>query len=1025
MPITRKHCSMETTHLCINKLYAKHNPPSHPPNMNTLHSPISLFLFSCFLPLLLSFSPPQTHLPTQCLDDQRSPLLQLQHHLYYAPNFTFSSKFELWDPNTDCCSWEGVTCDAYGHVIGLDLSYKNLSGSFHSIFNLHRLRRLNLAGNYFNTTLFSYGFDKLQNLTHLNLSSSCFHGQIPVEISYLTRLVSLDLSNQDSCYLRYYTIIDPYNFMYNYYELHPELQQPLKLEKPNFKTLIKNLRFLTELCLDSVDISTQSAKWCETTSLVLSNLRVLSLSSCGLKGPLCSSLSRLSFLSKLILDGNPISYLPPNFLVNSSCLVSLSLSDCNLNGHFPTGILLLPKIQSIDISGNDQLMGQLPEFPANNALQSLSLSHTNFSGKLPHSIGNLKFLTYLELSYCNFFGPIPSSIANLSQLVNLYLGGNKLSGSIHYSLFTLPSLKTLYLGENQLVGKIDDFPNAFSSFIEELYIGNNYLIGPIPKSVLQLPWLEWLYIEGNSFSFMKLDMSVRLNNLRDLMLFNTSLLIESDNRSLTFPQLERLSLRSCNLTEFPEFIKRQDKLGSLDLSNNHIHGFVPNWLWKSNLSLVDLSFNMIDFPKQLPLSDANFSFLMLKELYLASCNIGSFPEFIKTQDKLVDLDLSNNHIHGVVPNWLWKSTLSWVDLSFNMIDFPKQLPLSDANFSFPLLKTLYLASCNISLFPEFIKTQDKLVDLDLSNNHIHGVVPNWLWKSSLSRVNLSFNVIDFPKQLPLSDLNFSFSMLRELYLDSCNISSFPEFLKSQENLKYLKLSNNKISGAIPNWVWKKNLRYLFLANNHLSSLDQLLPNQSSTSSQGSFYFEASYNNLSGPIPNWLCNMSQLSAFYASYNNFNGPIPNCLDNMSQLYTFDAFYNNLSGPIPNCLGNMSAMSWLGLQRNNFSRMLPKFSKTTQLQFLKVSENRLVGKLPRSLAKCTQLLVLDVGSNMINDTFPFWFGKLPALKVLILRENKFYGQIKHFKHKSVSQLWMYWTLLQTSFLVNYPLISFKPLD
>ncbi|XP_052882308.1 receptor-like protein 7 [Gossypium arboreum] len=700
----------------------------------------------------------------QCLDDQISPLLQLQHHLYYAPNFTFSSKFKLWDPNTDCCSWEGVTCDAYGHVIGLDLSYKNLSGSFHSIFNLHRLQRLNLAGNNFNTTLFSYGFDKLQNLTHLNLSSSCFHGQIPVEISYLTRLVSLDLSNQDSCYLRYYTIIDPYNYVYNYYELHPELEQPLKLEKPNFKTLIKNLRFLTELYLDSVDISTQSTKWCETTSLVLSNLRVLSLSYCGLKGPLCSSLSRLSFLSKLILDGNTISYLPPNFLEISSHL-------------------------------------------------SLLLSSSNFSGKLPQSIGNLKFLTYLELSYCNFFGPIPLSIANLSSLVNLDLAGNKLSGSIHSSLFTLPSLKSLSLSENQLVGKIDEFPNTSSSLIQELYIGNNYLTGPIAKSILQLPRLEGLYIRGNSFSSMKLDMFVQLNNLRTLSLNNISLSIESDNRSLTFPQLESLSLRSCNLTEF--------------------------------------------------------------------------PEFIKTQDKLVELYLSNNHIHSVVPNWLWKSSLSWVDLSFNVIDFLKQLPLNDANFSFPMLKRLYLGSCNIS--------------------------------------------------------------------------AFPEFLKGQENLGYLDLSNNKISGAIPNWVWKKSLRYLFLANNHLSALDHFLPNQSSTSSQSSFARS-------------ICNLSQLRNFNASHNN------------------------LSGSIPNCLGKMNALYLLDLQGNNFSGMLPKFSKATQLQILKISENRLEGKLPRSLVECTQLEVLDVGNNMMNDAFSFWLEKLPYLTVLILRENRFYGHIKHFKHKFV---------------------------
>ncbi|MFQ6655828.1 hypothetical protein Gotur_026215 [Gossypium turneri] len=365
-----------------------------------------------------------------------------------------------------------------------------------------------------------------------------------MKISFLTRLVSLNLSYQDDCYWR------------NGYDYN---SATLKLEKPNFKTFIRNLKFLTELYLDGVDISTQSTKWCETTSLVLLNLHVLSLSSCGLKGPLCSSLSRLSFLSKLILDGNPISYLPPNFLEISSRLVSLSLRNCNLSGHFPTENLLSPKMQSIDISDNDFLNGQLPEFPANNALQSLSHFYTNFSGKLPQSIGNLKFLTYLNLDDCNFFGPIPSSIANLSHLVNLHLGGNMLSGSIHSSLFTLPSLKTLYLGENQLVGKIDEFPNASSSSIERLYIGNNYLTGLIPKSILQLPSLERLYIGGNSFSSMKLDMFVQLKNLKGLHLSNVSLLIESDNRSLTFPQLESLMLRSCNLTEFPEFIKRQDK----------------------------------------------------------------------------------------------------------------------------------------------------------------------------------------------------------------------------------------------------------------------------------------------------------------------------------------------------------------------------------------------------------------------------------------------------------------------------------
>ncbi|XVE84703.1 hypothetical protein DITRI_Ditri17bG0034500 [Diplodiscus trichospermus] len=836
----------------------------------------ALFLFSHSISLDPSFSPSHTDLRKQCLDDQKSALLQLQQGLYISQNFTFSSKAEFWDLKTDCCSWSGVTCDALGHVIGLDLNYKNLSGSFHSVFNLSHLQRLNLAGNNFNTTLSPFRFESLPNLTYLNLSDSCFHGQIPMRISYLTRLVSLDLSYQRYCYWRNDQRVDSF-----------DVYLSLKLEKPNFKTLIKNLRSLRELYLDSVNISTQSSKRCESTSLLLPNLRVLSMSDSGLIGPLCSSLSKLRFLSKPNLDGNPVSYLPPNFLEISSSLVSLSLSSCNLSGHFPTEVFLFPEMQTIDISENHNLTGQLPEFPPNNNLRFLSLFLTNFSGNLPRSISNLKFLKRLDLMECHFFGSIPSSIVNLTNLVELYLSynnfrglippfhrsgvpnlaylylnGNRLSGSIPSSLFTLPSLLSLYLDDNQLVGEIDDFPNASSSLIESLYVGYN------------------------NFSSIKLDIFFQLKNIRYLDLSNVSLLLGSDNKSFIFPQLEELTLKSCNLTEFPEFIKRQDKLAHLDLSNNQIH--------------------------------------------------------------------------GLVPNWLWKTTLSWLDLSFNVIDFPKDFPFGDANSSFPMLMELHLGSCNISMFPKFLKSLENLNHLDLSNNKISGIVPNWLWKTTLSSLDLSFNAIGFPKDFPLADTNSSFPMLWGLYLGSCNISIFPEFLKSQEKLRSLDLSSNKISGAVPNWLWKKSLYSLDLSSNHLSYLDQFSPNQSLTSSQGS-------------LPRPICNASQLGFFNASYNNFSGPIPNCLSNISTLYLLD------------------------LEGNNFSGILPNFAEATQLYMLKVGDNRLEGKLPRSLAKCTQLEVLDVGNNMIYDTFPFWLEKLPLLQVLILRGNRFYGQIKHLNHKN----------------------------
>nr|KJB28082.1 hypothetical protein B456_005G026400 [Gossypium raimondii] len=862
----------------------------------------------------------------QCLDDQRSPLLQLQHHLYYAPNFTFSSKFDLWDVNTDCCSWEGVTCDAYGHVLGIDLSYKNLSGTFHSIFDLHHLQRLNLAGNNFNTTLFSYGFDKLQNLTHLNLSSSCFHGQIPVETSFLKRLVSLDLSNQDSCYFRYYKVLYP--GFYNYYEP----QQPLKLENPNFKTLIKNLRFLTELYLDGVNISTQSAKWCETTSLVLSNLRVLSLSNCGLKGPLCSSLSRLSFLSKLILDWNPISYLPPNFLEISSRLVSLSFRNCNLSGHFPTEILLLPKIQSIDISFNLQLMGQLPEFPANNALLSLSLFYTNFSGKLPLSIGNLELLTNLELFGCNFFGPIPSSIANLSHLVNLDLS-------------------------------------------------NNYLTGPIPKSILQLPRLEGLYVGDNSFSSMKLEMFVQLNNLRTLWLNNISLLIESDHRSLTFPQLERLSLRSCNLTEFPEFIKRQDKLVDLDLSSNHIHGVVPNWLWKSSLSSLDLSFNFLKSQENLEALEASSNNLS-----------GPIPNWLCNMSQLQTFNVSYNNLSGSIPNCLGNMSalsrlatqLQFLKVSENRLE--GKLPRSLAKCT--QLTVLDVGSNMINdTFPFWLEKLTYLRVLILRENRFYGQIKHFKHKSvfpTLDVLDIASNQfsgelsIDFLQPTRLRSLKIGGNKLEgklSRSLANCTAlevldlgnnmvhDTFPFWLEKLPSLKVLVLRENRFYGTISKFDTERGfpkLRILDVASNNFSgdlSIEFLqslkaMANMTNDEKAKLDYIGESYYQDSVTIVNRGIEMfyqkvlTILTCLDLSNNSFHGRIPEEIQMLRSLRVMNLSNNGFSSEIPLALQNLKDLESLDLSRNKLSgKIPPQLTSLTFLAALNLSYNQLEGSIPQS--------------------------------------------------------------------------------
>ncbi|XP_022722199.1 probable inactive leucine-rich repeat receptor-like protein kinase At1g66830 [Durio zibethinus] len=355
----------------------------------------TLFLFSCSVSLVLSFSPTHTDLQNQCLDDQKSALLQLHRDLYYAPNFTFSSKVEFWDPNTDCCSLKGITCDAVGHVIELDLSYKNLSGSFHSIFNLHHLQRLNLAGNNFNTTLFQYEFDRFSNLTHLNLSNSCFLGQIPVGISYLTSLVNCNLSGHF----------------------------PIEV-------------FLLQI--QSIDISENDNLEGQLPEFSLNNtLRVLKISFTNFSGKLPESIGNLKFLTTLDLHGCKFFGQIPSSIANLTNLVELGLSYNNFSGFIPafhrsgvpnlaylflwsnhlsgsihSSLFALPSLQALDLSENE-LFGEIDEClnASSSLIETLYLGYNSFSSIKLDMFSQIKNLRVLDLS--NMSLSIESNITSL------------------------------------------------------------------------------------------------------------------------------------------------------------------------------------------------------------------------------------------------------------------------------------------------------------------------------------------------------------------------------------------------------------------------------------------------------------------------------------------------------------------------------------------------------------------------------------------------------------------------------------
>jgi hypothetical protein len=231
----------------------------------------------------------------QCLGDQQFLLLELKNTLIF--DSTLSIKLVKWNQSVNCCSWDGVTCNK-GRVIGLNLSDESISSGLNnssSLFRLQHLQSLNLAYNDFNNFQIPSEFDRLANLSYLNLSHTGFAGQIPIAISRLTRLVVLDLSS----YL-------------------------LKLENPNLKVLVQNFSELMELYLDGVLISAQGNEWGQALSSSLPNLRELGLSKCNLSGHIDSSLRHLQSLSFIDLSWNNLSAPVPKIFADFKNLTFLN-----------------------------------------------------------------------------------------------------------------------------------------------------------------------------------------------------------------------------------------------------------------------------------------------------------------------------------------------------------------------------------------------------------------------------------------------------------------------------------------------------------------------------------------------------------------------------------------------------------------------------------------------------------------------------------------------------------------------------
>ncbi|KAL3738585.1 hypothetical protein ACJRO7_020026 [Eucalyptus globulus] len=834
------------------------------------------------------------------------------------------SKVDSWplDGSGDCCLWDGIECDEVtGRVIVLNLSNSCLSGIMSpntTLFRLVHMESLNLAFNGFSFSSIPYGFGNLLKLQYLNLSSSNFSGEIPRDISQLSKLVSLDLS------------------AYWGETLHMR----------NMGDFVHNLTGLKELDLSYVSLSSPFPPMLVN----FSSLTLFRIQSCGLSGNFSVSIFQLPNLEVLSIayNSNLFGFFPkPHW---GSPLKSLYLSGTNFSGELPTSIRNLSLLNELEAK-YCYFSGSLPSSMGNiSRLIELNLYGNNLQGQIPVSFANLTQLSVLCLSYNNLSGDSLEWVVNLTKLTVLRLSGNRLSGGFPSSFENLKQLTFLALVGNRLSS---GFPSSFEN------LTGNDLHGDILGALRNLKDLEILFLGSfNLNGVLNVSDLFTLKNLRYLVLSNNNISFTKSFINTTTSKLIYLKLDSCDLTEFPQFIGYLSELEELILRHNRIQGTIPRWMWnnsKESLQNILLSHNLLtgfeNNQTNLPLPNLN-SFDISSNLlnttlpvpppsvmvYNISNNFlfGEVPTSICEVSSLIVLDLSNNTLNGILPPYLGSiHPLILLNLARNKFN--------------GMIPCVYLDGCAVRM-------------IDLRENRLSGNVPRSLGNCGmLEYLNLGDNQINDTFPFWLSDLTY----LKVIGLQSNNFHGPIESNLSQLNftsLHILDISNNSFNGQFPSNLLKScHAMKVMVGQDKLAYLDisEWLHRTNVSFSINMTYAMKLMNK--GTKREYAKIPDVLVAIDLSNNKFEGFIPEFIGDLKSLRMLNLSNNLLNGSIPPSLVNLTVLEALDLSQNNLVGEIPQqLACLTFLSVFNVSHNHLLGPIPRG----TQFDTFGSSSFAMND-------------------------------------------------------------
>ncbi|VAI55569.1 unnamed protein product [Triticum turgidum subsp. durum] len=593
------------------------------------------------LVLLISLAPPTSC----CTEQEKSSLLQVLAG--FSQNLGLA---ESWRSDTDCCTWEGITCSLNRTVTDVSLASRGLEGSISPFLG-------NLTG-----------------LLRLNLSCNSLSGGLPLELVSSSSIILLDVS---------------FNRLTG------------ALSELSSSTPARPLQVL------NISSNLFAGRFPSTTWEVMNSLVVLNASTNSLTGQLPTTLclSAPSF-SVLELSINEFSGNIPPGLGNCSMLKLLSAGYNNLSGTLPDEVFKVTSLEHISLP-NNWLEGALNGITKLTNLVTLDLGGNKISGNIPDAIGELKSLEELHLEQNHMSGELPSSLSNCTHLTTIILKGNQFHGELTKVNFSnLPNLKKLDLLHNNFIGKIPESLYSCSK-LTALRLSSNHFHGQPSEKIGNLKSLSFLSLANLSLTNITRTLQIlgRSRSLNTLLIGSNFLheTMPEDDGINGFENLQVLSMSDCSLSgTIPDWLSKLTNLRVLFLQSNQLTGPIPEWISSLNLLLyLDISNNSFTgeistalmempmlksdktaskvffelpvylfspfiqylkpgaFPKVLNLAINKFTGVIPGEIgqlrALVSLNLssnkltGEIPEPICTLTNLQMLDLSSNHFTGTIP----------------------------------------------------------------------------------------------------------------------------------------------------------------------------------------------------------------------------------------------------------------------------------------------------------------------------------------------------------------------------------------